>query len=130
MGNLPRIPYGFVSGTSPVFPGVHLFHDNIGVFAHATLKQCCLLENRRANFLEVVSAEYIPHRRLHKIPQRRIRRQQIPRPSHRFNHVPFLHSVILSEARSNERAQSKDPCNLSTTTSLSGSSLDETRRYL
>src|ERR1700676_2266468 len=70
----------------PVLPRIHFLRDNVGLFAHTTRKQFRRLENWRANLLEVVSAEHIPNRRLHKIPQRRLRRQQIACPSHCFDH--------------------------------------------
>ena len=74
-------------GAPAILPRVHFFRDNIGLFAHAASEQFCRLEDRRANFLEVVGAEDIAHRRLHKIPQRRLRRQQVSRSSDSFNHV-------------------------------------------
>ena len=39
-----------------------------------------------SNLVKVVRAEYITHRRLDKIPQRRLRRQKVARSSNRFNH--------------------------------------------
>src|SRR5205807_1554584 len=69
-----------------VVPRVHLLRNNIRFFANTPRKQTRLLEDRRANLLEVVGAKHIPHRRLHKIPQRRLRRQKIARSSHGFDH--------------------------------------------
>src|SRR5258706_11144865 len=80
-----RLP--FVTFSPPaILPRVHLLGHNVGLFPHPARKQFRRLENRRPNFLEVVAAEHTPHGRLHKIPQRRLRRQQVPRSSNSFNH--------------------------------------------
>ena len=109
-------------GSAAIFPGVHFLGDDVGFFADAAREQFRRFENRRTNFLEVVGAEDIAHDRLDKVPQRRIRRQQVSRSSYGFNHVPLFTSVILSAASSNELAQSKDPYQLVSTCGSAGRS--------
>ena len=45
-------------GAVAILPGVHFLADDVGVFAHAAREQRRLLEDRRANFVIVVSAEH------------------------------------------------------------------------
>ncbi len=73
--------------TPAVFPGIHLLCHDVGIFTHAAGEQLRGLENRRADFLEVVGAEHIAHSGLHEVPQRRLRREQIAGASNGFNHV-------------------------------------------
>src|SRR5262249_48171734 len=49
---------------SSVFPRVHLFRNDVRLFAYPTRKQLRRLEDRRANFLEVVSAKHFAHHSL------------------------------------------------------------------
>ena len=71
---------------SAVFPGIHLLRDHVGFLAHTTSKKFGRLENRRAYLVKIVSAENVTHRRLDKVPQRRLRRQKIARSSYGFDH--------------------------------------------
>jgi hypothetical protein len=71
-------------------PGEHFFGNNVSFFSHSAGEEFGRFENRRANFLEVVGAEDIAHHGLDVVPQRRIRRQKIARPSWCFNHRDYL----------------------------------------
>ena len=73
-------------GASPIFPRVHLFGDDIRLFADATREQLCLFKNRRANLVKIVDAEHVTNRCLDKIPQRRFWRQQIASSTDSFDH--------------------------------------------
>src|SRR5208283_3308947 len=81
-------------GPSSIFPGKHFLGDNIGFLTNTAGEEFRALENRSTNFLEVVGAKHIPRRRLHEIPQRRVRRQQVSRSSNSFDH--FVLSLQLS----------------------------------
>ena len=52
----------------PVVPGVHFLGDDIRLFADAASEELRLLENGRADFVEVVGAENIAHRRFDEVP--------------------------------------------------------------
>jgi hypothetical protein len=62
-------------GASPIFPGEHFFLDNIRLFANASSEQFSGLEDRSADFVEVVGAEDVPHSGFDVVPERGIRRE-------------------------------------------------------
>src|SRR5690606_27630366 len=62
-----------------IFPGVHLFADDVGFFADAARKQSGLLKDRRTDLAIVVSPEHPAGGGFHAIPYRTRRRQDVAR---------------------------------------------------
>jgi hypothetical protein len=56
-----------------VFPGVHLFGDNVGFLAHSAGEKCRVLEDGGADFAEVVASKHLPRGLLDVVPERRFR---------------------------------------------------------
>src|SRR6266498_452968 len=79
--------------TSSILPCVHFFRNDIGLFTYAAREQLRIFKNRRTNFVEVVRAEHVAHRGLHKVPQRRLRREKIASSSNGFDHRNKLSAV-------------------------------------
>src|SRR5579884_4211708 len=67
-----------------VFPRIHLFGDDVGLFAHAARKKAGVLKNRRADLPEVVARKDAPRRLFDKIPEFSFRRQKVPRAANGF----------------------------------------------
>ena len=65
--------------SSSIFKGVHLFADYIGIRADGTREKFRLLEDREADFAEVVRLENVARGLLERIPQRGIGRKDIAR---------------------------------------------------
>jgi len=64
-----------------IFPGKHFFRDDVGLFAYAAGKEFGGLENRRADFVEIVGAEDVADGGFDEVPERRFgrRRSRVPR---------------------------------------------------
>jgi len=84
-----------------VFPGVHLFGDDVGLLAHGAGEELGLLEDGSADLMEVVDAEDVAGGGFDEVPQRGLRRQQVAGAADGFDGL-LLHLVfqnIPSEAR-------------------------------
>ena len=58
----------FALGAGAVFPGKHLFENNVSLFTHGALKELQVFKDGRADLVEVVDAEYVADRRFNKVP--------------------------------------------------------------
>src|SRR5208283_3089922 len=88
--------------TAAIFPREHLLRNNVGLLTHAAREQFGGFENRRADFVKVISAEDIAHSVFDEIPQRRVWRQQIAGSSGRFDHCMIRYSSCAArDARPN-----------------------------
>src|SRR5690242_4807954 len=73
-------------GASAIFPCIHLLSDDVRFFTHRTREELRLFEDWRANLVKVVDTKYLTRCRFDKIPQCRVRRQQVASSSDSFNH--------------------------------------------
>src|ERR1700727_519180 len=81
-----RLPF-ITLRSSPILPGEHLLGDDVGFFPDSAREKFGRLEDRCTNFLEVVGAENIAHRRFHKIPERSFGRQQVASSPNSLDHL-------------------------------------------
>ena len=71
--------------TVAVFKGVHFLFDDVGHFTNRTLEQIGLFHNRHADFLVAILGQYSANRGFHKLPNRRLLRQDIVHPANCLN---------------------------------------------
>ena len=76
----------FAGGAGTVFPGEHLLGDDVGLFADAAGEQLGGLEQRRADFVEVIVAEDLAHTGFDEVPEIGVGRQEVARTANGFNH--------------------------------------------
>ncbi len=74
----------FGLGAGAVFPGVHLFGDDVGFFADAAGEECGVLEDGGADFAEVVAGEDLAGGGLDAVPECGFGRQKIARAADGF----------------------------------------------
>ena len=67
-----------------VFPGVHLFGDDVGFFADAAGEEGGVFEDGGADFAEVVAGEDLAGGGLDAVPERGFGRQQVARAAYGF----------------------------------------------
>ena len=63
--------------SSPIFEGVHLFANYVGIRSDGSREELRFLEDREANFAEVVGLENVAGSLLEPIPKRGIGRKDI-----------------------------------------------------
>ena len=73
-------------GAAAIFPGEHFFCDDVGFFADATGEEFGGLEDRRADFVEVVGAKDVAHGGFDEVPERGVGREKVAGSSGRFDH--------------------------------------------
>ncbi len=64
--------------------------DDIGRFADTAGEKLGLFEDRCANFLKAVTAKTLARHVLDAVPERHVRRQNIPCPSYSLNHKVYM----------------------------------------
>jgi hypothetical protein len=69
-----------------VFPGKHLFGDDVGFFADAAGEQAGIFKYRSADLVEVVAGEDVAHLGLDPVPQVGIGREKITSSADGANH--------------------------------------------
>src|ERR1022692_96067 len=73
-------------GAAAIFPGKHLFGDDVSLFAHPAGKQFGGLEDGGADFVEIVPAKYVADSGFDEVPERRVGRKKIAGSSGGFDH--------------------------------------------
>src|SRR5208282_3613871 len=73
-------------GAAAIFPGKHFFGDNIRLFAYAAGEQFGGLEDRGADFVEVVGTENVADGGVDEVPERRVGRKKVAGSSGGFDH--------------------------------------------
>jgi len=70
-----------------VFPGEHLFGNNVSLFAYGALKELQVFDDGCADFLEVVHVENVAHGGIDKVPRLCLGRQKVAGAADGFNHL-------------------------------------------
>ena len=73
-------------GAALVFPGEHLFGDDVGFFADAAREQLRVFEDGRADLVEVVAGEDVAHLGLDTVPEVGVGREQVTSSADGFDH--------------------------------------------
>jgi hypothetical protein len=73
-------------GATAIFPGEHLFADNVRVFAYASGEEFGGFEDGSADFVEVVGAEDVADGGFDEVPERSVGREKVAGSSGRFDH--------------------------------------------
>ena len=73
-------------GAALVFPGEHLFGDDVGLFADATGEELRVFEDWGADFVEVVAGEDVAHLGLDTVPEVGVGREKVASSADGSNH--------------------------------------------
>src|SRR5271157_133871 len=75
-----------ISRFRAIFPGKHLFRDDVRIFADAAREQLRVFEDGRADLVIVVAREKLAHLRIHPVPEIGVGREQVASSADSLNH--------------------------------------------